>query len=133
MRYEAQTRTAQALAEAISDHPAVTCVHYPGLPQHPRHALACEQMQHFGTVVSFDLHVDAADRFTDALRLFAIAPSMGSAEALVMPPSLAGGFDLPADLQARCGMTTKTVRLSMGLEDASDLIGDVLQALHSIV
>ena len=133
LRYEAQTRTAQQLAEAISDHPAVACVHYPGLPQHPRHALACEQMQHFGTVVSFDLHADRADRFTDALRLFAIAPSMGSAEALVMPPSLAGGFDLPPDLQARCGMTTRTVRLSMGLEDADDLIADVQQALHSIV
>jgi cystathionine beta-lyase/cystathionine gamma-synthase len=84
-------------------------------------------------VVSFDLLTDATDRFTDALRLFAIAPSMGSAEALVMPPSLAGGFDLPADLQVRCGMTTKTVRLSMGLEDANDLTADVLQALHSIV
>lgn len=133
LRYEAQSRTAQLLAEAIVDHPAVAVVHYPGLPQHPRHALAREQLQHFGTVVSFDLHADAADRFTDALRLFAIAPSMGSAESLVMPPSLAGGLDLPADLQQRCGMTRSTVRLSMGLEDAGDLCADVLQALATIV
>ena len=133
LRYEAQSRTAQVLAETLVDHPAVARVHYPGLPQHPRHALAREQLQHFGTVVSFDLKADAADAFTDALRLFAITPSMGSSESLVMPPSLAGGLDLPGDLQQRCGMTPATVRLSMGLEDAGDLRADVLQALAAIV
>jgi cystathionine beta-lyase/cystathionine gamma-synthase len=133
MRYEAQCVVAQQIAEYLATHPAISHVHYPGLPGHARHALARRQMRHFGTVVSFDLKAGAAagDRFADALQLFAIAASMGSTESLVIPPGLMGPADLPADMLAVSGMAPGTVRLSMGLEDPEDLIADIAQAISA--
>ena len=90
-------------------------------------------MRDFGTIVSFDLRAGAAagDRFADALQLFAIAASMGSPESLIIPPTLMGS-DLPSDLAALSGIDPGTVRLSMGLEDADDLIADLAQALEKV-
>jgi cystathionine beta-lyase/cystathionine gamma-synthase len=88
-------------------------------------------MRQFGTVVSFDLRAGraAGDRLADALQLFAIAASMGSPESLVIPPGLMGPPDLPPELAGLTGVADGTVRLSMGLEDAEDLIADLAQAL----
>jgi cystathionine beta-lyase/cystathionine gamma-synthase len=133
LRYQTQCEIAQQVAQFLAGHPAVSHVHYPGLPGHARHAMARRQMRHFGTVVSFDLKAGAAagDRFADALQLFAIAASMGSTESLVIPPGLMGPADLPAELVAMTGIAPGTVRLSMGLEDAEDLISDIAQAISS--
>lgn len=133
-RYRLQSQAAQRVAEFLAAHEEVTSVHYPGLASHPRHALAARQMQDFGTVVSFDLRAGAAagDRFADALRLFAITPSMGSTESLVIPPALMGPQDLPEELAGLSGLAPGTVRLSMGLEDADDLIADIAQALAGL-
>jgi cystathionine beta-lyase/cystathionine gamma-synthase len=133
-RYEAQCATAMQVASFLQSHDKVARVHYPGLPSHPRHALAARQMRHFGTVVSFDLRAGAAagDRFADALQLFAIAASMGSPESLIIPPGLMGSQDLPPELSVLSGIEPGTVRLSMGLEDAEDLIADLGQALEKI-
>jgi len=133
-RYRLQSQSAQRVAQFLAGHEAVSCVHYPGLATHPRHALAARQMQDFGTVVSFDLRAGSAagDRFADALRLFAITASMGSAEALVIPPGLMGPSDLPPELAALSGVASGTVRLSVGLEDADDLIEDIAQALAAL-
>jgi 7-keto-8-aminopelargonate synthetase-like enzyme len=133
LRYQAQSDAAMQLAQALASHPAVERVHYPGLPSHPRHALAREQMQQFGGVVSIDIAggAAAANAFVDALQLFRIAPSMGSPEALVLPPSMLGLADVPAALRAHCGISAGTVRLSTGLDDAQDMIDDVLQALKA--
>jgi cystathionine beta-lyase/cystathionine gamma-synthase len=134
LRYEAQCATAQQVAEFLARHPAVSRVHYPGLPQHPRHALAREQMRDFGTVVSFDLGDGGAagDKLADTLELFSIAASMGSTESLVIAPGLMGPRDLPADLERACGIAPGTVRLSMGLEDPEDLIADLSRALAAL-
>lgn len=134
LRYEAQCETALQVARFLETHPMVERVHYAGLATHPRHALASRQMRHFGTVVSFDLRTGraAGDRFADALQLFAIAASMGSPESLVIPPGLMGPYDLPAELAALSGLAPGTVRLSMGLEDAADLIADLDQAFQRI-
>jgi cystathionine beta-lyase/cystathionine gamma-synthase len=134
LRYEAMCDTARQVALYLESHEKVARVHYPGLPRHARHALAARQMRHFGTVVSCDLRAGAAagDRFADALQLFAIAASMGSPESLIIPPGLMGPYDLPAELTALSGLDAGTVRLSMGLEDASDLIADLEQALAGI-
>jgi cystathionine beta-lyase/cystathionine gamma-synthase len=131
LRYEAQSAGALRVAQYLESHEAVARVHYPGLASHARHALAAQQMRHFGTVVSFDLRAGAAagDRFADALKLFAIAASMGSPESLVIPPGLMGPHDLPAELSALSGIEPGTVRLSIGLEDPDDLIADLGQAL----
>lgn len=131
LRYEAQCATAQQVAEFLADQDAVSRVHYPGLPSHPRHALARAQMRDFGTIVSFDLRAGAVagDRLADALELFAIAASMGSTESLVIPPGLMGPRDLPPELERYSGIAPGTVRLSMGLEDPEDLLADLTQAL----
>jgi cystathionine beta-lyase/cystathionine gamma-synthase len=134
LRYEAQCATALEVARFLAQHPKVERVHYAGLPSHPRHALAVRQMQHFGTVVSFDLRAGraAGDRLADALQLFSIAASMGSPESLVIPPGLMGPHDLPPELSALSGLAPGTIRLSMGLEDAEDLIADLAQAADRI-
>ncbi|MBV8496638.1 MAG: PLP-dependent transferase, partial [Gammaproteobacteria bacterium] len=86
IRYPAQCASAARVAQFLAGHPAVARVHYPGLASHPQHALAAEQMQDFGTIVSFDLAggADAARRFADALELFALTPSLGSGESLIL-------------------------------------------------
>jgi cystathionine beta-lyase/cystathionine gamma-synthase len=134
LRYEAQCASAQKVAEFLAAHDKVDRVHYPGLPSHPRHDLACRQMRDFGTVVSFDLRAGgpAGDRFADALELFAIAASMGSPESLVIPPGLMSAGDLPAELAGATGVAPGTVRLSIGLEDPLDLIEDISRALEVI-
>jgi cystathionine beta-lyase/cystathionine gamma-synthase len=106
-------------------------VHYPGLPSHPQHALAREQMKDFGTIVSFDLKggADAGARFSDSLKLFALTASLGSTESLVVAPQMMGGRDLTAEQHKLSGLTDGTVRLSIGLEDVDDLLDDVKQAL----
>jgi cystathionine beta-lyase/cystathionine gamma-synthase len=134
MRYEAQSDAAMRIAQYLETHDKVARVHYPGLARHARHELAARQMRHFGTVVSFDLRAGAAagDRFADALKLFAIAASMGSPESLIIPPGLMGPHDLPAELGALAGIDPGTVRLSIGLEDTDDLLADLEQALAAI-
>ncbi len=134
LRYEAQCAAALAIAQYLEKREEVARVHYAGLPSHAQHELARQQMQHFGTVVSFDLRAGAAagDRFADALKLFAIAASMGSPESLIIPPGLMGPPDLPAELAAISGVDRGTVRLSLGLEDPADLIADIAQALAAI-
>lgn len=134
MRYEAQSAAALRIAQFLESHERIARVHYPGLARHPRHELAARQMQQFGTIVSFDLRAGAAagDRLADALKLFAIAASMGSPESLIIPPGLMGPHDLPAELTAMSGVDAGTVRLSIGLEDPDDLIADLTHALASI-
>jgi cystathionine beta-lyase/cystathionine gamma-synthase len=131
LRYERQCANAMALAQFLQSHRRVKRVFYPGLQTHPQHALASRQMQGFGAVVSFELDGDHQNggRFADALQLFSITPSVGSTESLVMPPQFLGGQDFtPAQREASL-IGRGTVRLSVGVEDASDLIADVQQAL----
>ncbi|MEO6079397.1 MAG: PLP-dependent aspartate aminotransferase family protein [Steroidobacteraceae bacterium] len=134
MRYEAQSDAALRIAQYLEAHDKIARVHYPGLARHPRHELAARQMRHFGTIVSCDLRAGGAagDRFADALKLFAIAASMGSPESLIIPPGLMGPHDLPAELGALAGIDAGTVRLSIGLEDPDDLTADLEQALATI-
>jgi cystathionine beta-lyase/cystathionine gamma-synthase len=133
IRYQAQSASAMKIAELLAAHPAVARVHYPGLPTHPQHALARAQMRDFGTIVSFDMKAgaDAGGKFADALKLFALAASLGSTESLVVAPQMMGGRDLTADQHKLSGVTGGTVRLSIGLEDIDDLVEDVKQALEA--
>lgn len=133
VRYQAQSASAMKIAELLAAHPAVARVHYPGLPTHPQHALARAQMRDFGTIVSFDMKTgaDAGGKFADALKLFALAASLGSTESLVVAPQMMGGRDLTADQHKLSGVAEGTVRLSIGLEDIDDLVEDVKQALDA--
>jgi cystathionine beta-lyase/cystathionine gamma-synthase len=131
LRYERQCANALAVGRFLAADTRVRRVFYPGLETHPQHALAARQMQDFGAVVSFELDGDlaAGDRFADALKLFAITPSVGSVESLVMPPRLLGGGDLTAEQRDIALLTAGTVRLSIGIEDGDDLLRDLGQAL----
>jgi cystathionine beta-lyase/cystathionine gamma-synthase len=131
IRYRAQCASAMRIAQWLAAHPAVAQVHYPGLPSHPQHALAAQQMEDFGTIVSFDLRggAPAARRFADTLELFAIAASLGSTESLVVTPPLIGHRDLNAEQRRIAALTDGTIRLSIGLEDTEDLLADLTRAL----
>jgi len=132
VRYQAQCASALRIAQGLAEHPAVARVHYPGLLTHPQHALAAQQMQEFGSIVSFDLRggAPAARRFADSLELFALAASLGSTESLVVTAQTMGGRELAPDLQRLAAITEGTIRLSIGLEDTDDLLADLMHALN---
>jgi cystathionine beta-lyase/cystathionine gamma-synthase len=131
LRYERQCANALAVSAYLKSDARVKRVFYPGLDTHPQHALARRQMSDFGTVVSLELDggFDEGARFAQSLRLFSISASVGSAESLVMPPQLLAGGEYTPEQRAASGITHGTVRLSVGLEDAQDLIEDLGQAL----
>jgi len=131
VRYRAQSETALRIAQFLAAHPSVERVRYPGLASDPQHALARSQMSDFGAIVSFDLRGGAshAQLFAEALQLFAMTPSLGATESLVMPPQLLGSRDLSEEQQRLSGVGPGTVRLSIGLEDVGDLLSDIEQAL----
>ena len=131
VRYTAQTANAQKIAEFLEAHPKVSRCHYPGLPSHPQYALSRKQMKEAGTVVSFDLRdgSEAARKFSESLKLFALTASLGSTESLVMPSQLVGSRDFTPEQARQSGVGAGTVRLSVGLEDVGDLITDIDEAL----
>jgi cystathionine beta-lyase/cystathionine gamma-synthase len=131
LRYERQCANALAVSHFLADHPRVKRVFHPGLESHPQHALAKRQMTDFGTVVSFELDggIQEGNRFAEALEFFSIAASLGSTESLVVPPALLGGQEYTAEQRAVSLIGRGTVRLSIGIEEADDLIADLSQAL----
>jgi cystathionine beta-lyase/cystathionine gamma-synthase len=131
VRWDAQCSNALRVAQHLATQPRVSRVRYPGLPGDPGHALARQQMQGFGTIVTFDLAdgLEAGSRFAEALQLFAIAASLGSTESLVVPPALEQPRGMTADQRAWSDIGPGTVRLSIGLEDIDDLVADLDAAL----
>jgi cystathionine gamma-synthase len=134
LRMERHNANGLAVARWLEEHPKVRRVWYPGLPSHPDYAVATRQMKGFAGVVTFEIEGDfaAAVRFTDACRLPYIAPSLGGVESLVEMPVLMSYWDYPAEERRRYGITDTLVRLSCGIEDASDLIADLEQALARV-
>jgi methionine-gamma-lyase len=131
LRVRRQCETALAVARFLEKHPKVARVHYPGLASHPDHALAKRQMKGFGGMMAFDLKggLAAARRFCDRTRVFLLAVSLGGAESLVVLPMYSSHYRMTvAELRA-AGVEPGTVRASIGLEDAGDLIEDLRQAL----
>lgn len=131
IRVERQNATAQALAEHLAQHPAVAEVHYPGLASHPQHALARQQMRGFGGVLSVVLRggAPAAQAFMQRTRLFTQAVSLGGIESLAMHAATTWSGTLGEEQMRAAGVDPGLVRLSVGLEDAVDLIADLDQAL----
>jgi methionine-gamma-lyase len=131
LRVERGCSNALAVAQFLERHPKVAKVHYPGLKSHPDHALAKRQMKGFGSMLAFDLKggLPAARRFSDRVRLFLLAASLGGPESLVVLPIYSSHYNMSAEELASVSVTPGTVRVSVGLEDASDLIADLKQAL----
>jgi cystathionine beta-lyase/cystathionine gamma-synthase len=122
---------AAAIAEALTDHPRVRRVYYPGLTDHPGHAIACKQMTGFGGMVSFELNgtVDDVTSFVSSRRFFALGESLGGVKALVCHPARMTHASIPAAERARLGLSDTLVRLSPGCEHRKDLVADLLDGL----
>lgn len=131
LRVEAANAGALALAGRLAAHPAVTHVHYPGLPEHPDHALARRQMTlGFGPIVSFEVEGGARARaLVDALELFGNGPSLGGVESLASLPALLSHRQLSPEERAEAGVPDGMIRLSVGIEDLEDLWADLERAL----
>jgi len=131
LRVRQHNATAQAVAEFLERHPAIDAVHYPGLPSHPQHALACRQMTGFGGTLSFAVRggYEATQRFMQRLRLVKQAVSLGGFETLAVHAAAMWAGTLGEEGARQAGVQPNLVRLSTGLEDASDIIADLDQAL----
>lgn len=132
LRVERHNDNAQRLAEFLAAHSRVARVNYPGLASHPAHAVAARQMRGFGGMLSFEVRggFEAGVRCVEALRTCILAVSLGGAETLVTHPASTSSAGIPrADLE-RAGITEGLIRVSVGLEDISDLIADFDQALR---
>jgi len=131
LRVERACQNAAKIAEALQRHPKVAHVYYPGLQKHEGHELACRQMKDFGMMVSFDIRGGgrAAERFVDRLKLWYLATSLGGVESTVSYPVLSSHLGLTPKQLKLLGVSAATIRLSVGIEDAGDLIADLEQAL----
>jgi methionine-gamma-lyase len=131
VRLERQCDNAMKVARFLERHPKVARVKYPGLPSHPDHKLAKKQMRHFGAMLAFDLKggSKAARRVGDRVRVFLLAVSLGGVESLVTLPMYTSHYNMTPEELRISDVTPGTIRVSVGLEDAEDLIEDLRQAL----
>lgn len=134
VRMRQHAASAQVLAELLEAHPAVERVVYPGLPSHPQHELAKQQMSGFGGMITFFLKggLDAARTLLESVKIFALAESLGGVESLIEHPAIMTHASVPAEVRAELGISDGLVRLSVGIEDLDDLRRDLEQALAKI-
>lgn len=132
VRIARHNENAMAIARWCSVQDKIRRVHYPGLPEHPDHAVAAGQMTGFGGMMAIELEGGgpAAERFVSKLRIFRHAPSLGGVDSLVSEPRFTSHAHLTKDARAKAGIPDGFVRMSIGIESANDLIGDIEQALH---
>lgn len=133
IRVRAQTESAGRIADALAAHPATRRVLYPGRDDHPQRALAARQMEAGGTMIAIDLgDREAAFRVTNALEIFTISNNLGDAKSIVTHPATTTHQRLPEAQRDALGIGPGLLRLSIGLEDADDLIADLTQALDQV-
>jgi len=133
LRIEKHCSNAQAIAEFLETHPEVENVYYPGLPGHYNHHIAKRQASGFGGIVSFTLKNDtteAATAFVTQTKYFKLAESLGGVKSLLCHPAQMTHKSIPAERRRAAGVADSLVRLSVGLEDAADLIEDLQQAFE---
>jgi cystathionine gamma-synthase len=134
VRVARQNDNALRVAEFLADHAKVRSVHYPFLKSHSQYAVARQQMSGGGGMVSFEVEGTGEDarRVSEAMRLFTLATSLGGVESLVSIPVLTSHAMIPAETRAKMGVTEQMLRLSVGIENADDLIADLEQALQAV-
>jgi len=132
LRIRHQNESGLRVARFLEGHPAIRRVYYPGLPSHPDHEIACQQMSGFGGVVSFDIDGDLerTAMFIDRLRMPYIGPTLGGVEGIAQQQAIFISLDPEERRQA--GIDDNLVRYALGIEDADDLIADLEQALAGI-
>ncbi|MRX39492.1 cystathionine gamma-synthase [Flavobacterium sp. LC2016-23] len=132
LRVQRHCENGEKVVEYLTKHPKIKTVYYPGLPSHPFHEIAKKQMKAFGGMVSFTFTSGKKEdsiSFLEKLKVFTLAESLGGVESLANHPALMTHASIPADKRAEVGITDDLVRLSVGIEDAEDLIADLEQAL----
>lgn len=135
LRIKQHCINAQAVAEFLETHPAVDKVYYPGLKSHLNYNVACRQAKGFGGIVSFTLKEDteeAATTFVTSTKLFKLAESLGGVKSLLCHPAQMTHKSIPAEKRKAAGVANSLIRLSVGLEEAEDLIKDIEQAFGEI-
>lgn len=135
LRVKQHCLNAQAVAEYLEIHPVVKKVYYPGLASHPNHDVAIRQSKGFGGIVSFVLKNDseeAAVKLVTSTKLFKLAESLGGVKSLLCHPANMTHKSIPAEKRRAAGVADSLVRLSVGHEDAEDLIKDLAQALSKV-
>lgn len=127
IRMERHEHNARAIATWLASHPQVEKVIYPGLESHPQHALARKQQRGFGGMISFVLRggLDESRKFLTACQIFTLAESLGGVESLIEHPAIMTHASIPADRRAALGIADGFIRLSVGIEDLSDLQADL--------
>lgn len=133
LRIKQHCENARAVAEFLENHPLVEKVFYPGLKSHPNHTLAAKQSKNFGGIVSFTLKDDtegAATQFVISTRYFKLAESLGGVKSLLCHPAQMTHKSIPVNKRKAAGVADSLIRLSVGLEDVTDLINDLEQAFE---
>jgi len=135
VRMERHNFNAKYLAEKLEKDSRIRKVHYPGLVSHPHHDVARKQMDGFGGMLSIELESDLAgtSKFVDSLRIFLNAVSLGGVESLASIPALTTHYGIGEKAMREMDISESTVRLSIGIEDPSDLLNDLLSALDTTV
>jgi len=135
VRYQRHQQNASAIAEMLAASDLVDRVYFPGLPEHPGHAIAARQQQGFGAMISFELaaNEDEIPVFLHALQLFTLAESLGGVESLVAHPASMTHAAMPARDQAAAGITGTLLRLSVGIEHVEDLLHDLQTAFTAVL
>ncbi|RPI67083.1 MAG: cystathionine gamma-synthase [Ignavibacteriae bacterium] len=130
VRMERHASNAQTIAEWLEHHPSIQKVYFPGLPSHPQHELAKSQMSGFSGMISIELgSLEKAVAVTKKLELFCLAESLGGVESLVCHPVSMTHGSVPVEQRQKLGITDGLIRLSVGIEDVSDLLADLTEAL----
>ena len=134
LRVRQQNENALALARFLAGHPAVEGVNFPGLETHPQHGRARKLFSGYGGMLSFEVRggVDAAEALLNRLRIPRSAPSLGGVETLITRPATTSHAGVPAKERIRMGISDSLVRVSVGIEDPGDLVGDFDQGLEGI-
>ncbi len=133
LRMQRHAENAMKIAEHLSGHAKVAKVTYPGLSSHPQHALARKQMKGFGGMMTFEIKggLEAARRFLKTVKIFACAESLGGVESLIEHPAIMTHASVPKENREKLGISDGLIRLSVGVEDAADLIDDLNRAFEA--
>ncbi|MFD1358298.1 bifunctional cystathionine gamma-lyase/homocysteine desulfhydrase [Fictibacillus halophilus] len=132
LRMEAHESNTQKIVEFLKEHPSVEKIYYPGLEDHPQHDIAKKQSGGFGGMVSFDVGSEKnADAVLKKVKYFTLAESLGAVESLISVPARMTHASIPAERRAELGITDGLIRISVGIEDAEDLIEDLKNALNN--
>jgi cystathionine beta-lyase/cystathionine gamma-synthase len=134
LRVKTQNQTGMKLASFLSKHPKVNKVNYPGLRAHPQYSLAARQMRGYGGMLSFEIKGKMAQamKFTESVKVATLAASLGGVETLVVQPVSMTHLQLSSRQKAKVGMSDTLIRVSVGIEDALDIIDDFRQALSKV-